>query len=245
MPYTFALNINDEQGNLTVEDGLPFGDLGSLIKSLDGAIKSTDKQKCTLFAIDNHGYTPHFITKSDKLYENFISVHTNIYEKSIEDLSYNESEYAKTLKKILKEGQYIQAIDANYKTICTIKQKDIEKAIDSYFNIVNKTGIISEIGTKDKSKPNHIYVYGLDYKIYITEQQDSALKNFYKSGKLDFKLRQRVSVETGKIQSAKLLSFKTKNDLSFTESLANIDPTDITFLDNVNTHEDIISLIRS
>jgi hypothetical protein len=76
--FHFALNINDDANRLSPQDGLSYGDLGVLIKSLDTAINPKDGEKCTLYKVENHGYTPHFITESKATYQNFVDVHKNL-----------------------------------------------------------------------------------------------------------------------------------------------------------------------
>jgi hypothetical protein len=245
MDYRFALNIVDEITGYSPENGLPYGDLGSLVKSLDFAINPKDNTKCTLFKIENHGYTPHFITQSGITYNNFIDVHKNIFERPINNLNKRENLYAKVLSKILKRGQYIEALDANQFPVCRITSDQIIKGVDYYNSITSITGIISEIGSRTLKDDSHIYLDGFDYKVYINEQQDYFLKNHYKSSTLNLRLKQKIAVDSGRVISAKLLAYDIKSGLSFTESMSKLSDEDLSFLKNVNTHEDILALIRS
>ena len=159
MTYEFALNINDETNGLTPTQGLAFGDLGLLAISLDKAISNKDGNKCTLYKIENHGYTPHFTTGSQGTYNNFIEVHKNIYEKGIKNLNKTEANYANTLKKVLPKGTFIEALDTNNKSISKIYPSDIENGVKTFNSITSISGIISEIGSQKLDDTSHIYLH--------------------------------------------------------------------------------------
>ncbi|MBK6700694.1 MAG: hypothetical protein IPG55_12525 [Saprospiraceae bacterium] len=245
MSYKFGLNIVDEIKGYSPENGLPYGDLGSLIRSLDSAINPKDNTKCTLFKIQNHGYTPYFITESVRTYNNFIDVHKNIYERPIYSLNKRENIYARVLSKILKRGQYIEALNNEDQPICKITSDQIKKGVDSYNLITNISGVISEIGSRSLKDDSHIYLDGLDYKIYINEQQDYQLKEYYKFGRLDFRLKQKIAIDSNRIINAKLIDYKLKSELSFTENMSRLSEDDLSYLKDVNTLDDILKLIRS
>lgn len=245
MTITFALNINDDNNSLSPEDGLPFGDLGLLASSLSEAINSKENEKCTLYKIENHGYTPHFITSSKITYQNFIEVHRSIYEKDVNSLTKEEVKYANTLKKVLKKGKYIEALDKDLNPVTKIYSNDIEKGVEAFNSITTITGIISEIGSQKLDDTSHIYLHGVGYKIYISPQQDAELSQYYKGAFLELKVNQRRSIKTGRIVSARLLKSKVKADLSFTESLKSLTAEDLSFLGDIESIDDILSYLRS
>lgn len=245
MIYKFALNINDDKQQLSPENGLDVGDLSDLTGDLKKVINSKKEGKCTLFSIENHGYTPNFITKSEIVYSNFIKVHTDIQEKGISDLTKDEAKYANTLKRILSDDKYVEPIDNNQKPLFKLTSKDIDTVAENYSVITNKTGIVSEIGSPKLEDKRHIYLHNVDYKIYITDSQESILKEHYRSGVLDLKIKQRRSSRTGRILNAILISIAIKSDMALSDVFKDFSPNDLSFFENINTQDDILKLLRS
>jgi len=243
MEYQFALNINDDNNNLNPRQGLDYGELSDLVRNLKGAINVSGW--CSLFAIENHGYTPKFITNTLPIYEGFIEVHRNIGERGLLDLNRQEQVYAATLKKILNKGQFIEALDKDDIPISKIYSNEIEKGVETYQTITNQSGIITEIGAPKLDKTSHIYLDGITYKIYIEPQQDQDLREHYKRSTIDFKLKQRRSVKTNRVVSAQLITYKVKSIKTLSESLKELSQDDLSFLKDVNSYEDIIRLIHS
>ena len=232
MPFPFALNINNKNRDLSPENGLDIAELGQLIQRLKAAIDAGDGSKAVLYGVSNHGYTPNIITSSEQTYSNFANVHINIYEKGLGDLNTPEAKYAKKLKQILGEDGYVEALDKDNQPICKIYSSDIEKVVPFYYAITNQSGIISEIGAVNLEERSHIYLHGGDYRIYISAEQDSQLKHYYRDAStvIDFKLKQKRSISTGSIISATLISYKVKSLSRLYDALNSIDKNDITFL---------------
>jgi hypothetical protein len=243
--YKFALNINDEKQGLNPENGLAYGDLGLLINHLDKAINPKDGKKCTLYEISNHGYTPHFNTESKDLYTNFIEVHKNIYEKGINDLKKEEATYANTLKRVLSKDKYVEPLDNDSQPILRILGSEIERGVDTYNVVTNQSGVISEIGSPKLDDTRHIYLHDVDYKIFISNAQEDLLKQYYRNGVLDLKIKQRRSIKTGRVINALLISIKIKQNLTLSESLSTLTNEDLSLFGNINNHEDILTLLRS
>lgn len=245
MEYRFALNINDDKDQLKPEDGIDVGDLSDLTGHLKKVINSRKEGKCTLFSIENHGYTPNFITKSEVVYSNFIKVHKDIQEKGIADLNKDEAKYASTLKRILSDDKYIEPIDNNRQPLFRLSSKDIDTIAENYSVITSKTGTISEIGSPKLEDKRHIYLHNLDYKIYITDTQEQILKDYYRKGILDLKLKQRRSSKTGRILNANLISIKIKSDISLSAAFGDLSEDELNIFEGINTHDDILKLLRS
>jgi hypothetical protein len=136
-------------------------------------------------------------------------------------------------------------LDNDLKPISRIYSNEIEKGVESFYSITSQSGVISEIGSLSLDETSHIYLHGVDYKIYINTDQDTFLRNHYKSTSLELKVKQRRSVKTGRIISAKLLAVRIKEDISFTDSLKRLSKDDLSFLDKINNYQDILALIRS
>ncbi|MBS1630005.1 MAG: hypothetical protein JST27_08085 [Bacteroidetes bacterium] len=227
MPFDFALNINSDAGALSPDKGLDIKQLGPLAQSLGVAIDDGQNSLCTLHDIQNHGYTPHFLTESETIYNNFISVHRNIYERGTSDLSRAERSYANILKRVLKRDQYVQPLDVESKPICKIYRTEIKTDIPHFHSITNVTGIVSEIGGERIDQTTHILLHGLDYRIYITVEQDEQLSPYYKKGVIEFKLKQKRNTKNGQVTSARLITFKVKPANSLYDVLNGLQPDEI------------------
>jgi hypothetical protein len=241
----FALNINREGKSLTPQDGLPFGELGVLINHLDKAINPKDGLKCTLSSVQNHGYTPHFHTESKILYNNFLEIHRNIQEKEVSELKRDEATYANTLRRILSTDLYVEPLDNDDKPLLRLTGKEIEQGVETYGVITTQSGVISEIGSPKLDDTRHIYLHNSDYKIFINPQQEEILKQHYRNGVVELKLKQRRSVKTGRITGAQLVSIKIKSELTLSESVSMLSPEELASLGNFESAEDILTLLRS
>jgi hypothetical protein len=227
MDYNFSFTINDVQASLSPSNGMDSGDLGALLRDLGIATNPKDGSKVTLKRISNSGYTSEFVTKSEIRYLRFVDLHKKIYERTPDDLMPNEAKYAKTLKRVLKDGMYMEPRDMDSNLIVKIEPSQIEKSVDSYFTTTNVYGIISLTGAPSLKKGTHIYLDGLDYKIRTSPQQDTELRNFYRKGKLSFLIRQKKSVYDNRVLSATLVSFKIPNQSSLIDNLSNLSKEDI------------------
>jgi len=243
--YKFALNINDEKNHLSPEDGLDIGDLSELTGTLKKVLQSKKNGKCTLSGVENHGYTPNFFTKSELVYTKFIEVHKDIQEKSVKDLNKDEAAYATTLKKILSTDKYLEPIDKDRRVLFRLTSKDIDTAAENYSVLTNRSGIISEIGSPKLEDARHIYLHNSEYKIYITAVQEQILKEQYRKGVVELKLKQRRSIKSGRVLNAILISIKVKPDSSFSESLSQLTQEELDVFENINTKDDILTLLRS
>lgn len=243
--FKFGLNINAEEYSLTPEDGLAFGELGVLINHLDKAINPQDGNKCTLYSVQNHGYTPHFITNSSLLYGNFIEVHRNIQEKEISELRKTEATYANTLKRILSNDKYVEPLDNTLTPFLRLTGNEIEKGVETYNIVTTQSGIVSEIGSPKLNETRHVYLHNSEYKIFITPQQEELLKGQYRSGVVELKLKQRRSIKTDRIVSAQLLDVRIKPELTLSESLKLLTEEEFSSLTKFESAEDIITLLRS
>jgi hypothetical protein len=242
--YKFSVTIQDKKQTISPRKGVDIEDLGVLIQDLKKAIATEDGAYCTMYDISNHGYTPNFLTNSKKQYENFISLHENIYEKPFEDLRPKEVKYAKTLKSILYKGRYLETFDTKSKPIATIYASAINKPVATYNNITNVIGIVSEMGSPNFNKRTHIFVAGFDYKIYTNVEQDNYIKDFYRKHPVTLKIKQKRSIKTDKVISAVLINITPKTKGNLVENVSSLTSEDLSFLSSVNSYEDILKLIR-
>lgn len=141
------------------------------------------------------------------------------------------------LKKVLKNNKYIEAIDNENNTIQRIYPSEIEKSVDSYFVIKSQSGVISEIGSQSLEKVSHIYLDGIDYKIFINGQQDEQLRGYYKDAHIELKVKQKRSLLTGNVISASLISHSVKPDETLHISTSKLTKDDLSFLTKKYNYE--------
>lgn len=243
--FKFALNINTEKEELSPENGLESSSLGVLINHLDKAINPKGGAKSVLYKVENHGYTPNFITGSQVLYDNFINVHKNLQEKKIRELNKEEATYATTLKRILSKDKYVEPLDNDAQPILRLTGKQISKGAETYNVITNQTGVISEIGSPNLEDAIHIYLHNIDYKIFINAQQEEILKQQYRNGEVTLKLLQRRSIKTDRIVSAQLINLQIKEIKTLAESLSSLSDEELSSLGNFKSADDILTLLHS
>jgi hypothetical protein len=243
--YKFSLTINNARKTFSPTKGMDIGELAPLIQDLKKAIDADDGSFCTLYRISNHGYTPRFITNSKKQFENFISVHQNIEERTYEDLRKKELKYAQTIKSILHKGSYMEPfVGLRRKPIARIIPGNINKPIDSYNVVTTVDGLITEIGSPDMKKRSHVFLDGTDYKVYITSAQDLELRNYYKKERISLKVKQRISIKSNRIISAQLLSFDTHKQGGLITNIQELSKDELSFLTDINSADDILNLIK-
>ena len=244
--YKFSLTINNSKGSFSPTKGVDIGDLAPIISTLKNAIDSEDGSYCTLYDISNHGYTPRFITNSKKQFENFVSVHQNIEERTFEDLRAKELKYAKAIKSSLRKGSFLEPfVGMKRKPIARIIPTHINKAVDTYSSITDIYGVISEIGSPSISGKPHIFLDGMNYKIYISANQDIDLRNYYRTKRISLKVKQKISIKSKRIISAQLIGFDVPTEGDIMSNIRSLPPEDLSFLQHINSVDDIINMLKS
>jgi len=107
-----------------------------------------------------------------------------------------------------------------------IQQEYKEEGIKIYFSITNVYGIITQIGADTLEGKSRIKVDGLDYFIYVTQEQDNEISKYYRNPekRIRFKIKQKISLTSKKIISAELISFSVPKNGNFIKSLSNLPP---------------------
>lgn len=104
------------------------------------------------------------------------------------------------------------------------------KTVDHYFVVSSITGVISEIGAPNLRGKTHIDVDGVGYKIFTNDDQDLDLRTYYRSHRVQFKVKQKVSVDKKKVISASLLSYKIHEPFSLFDNLAKLTQDDLSII---------------
>lgn len=117
----------------------------------------------------------------------------------------------------------------------------MDNNVESYYAVKTIYGVISNMGSKELKQQPRIQLDGVDYYIYITEEQDRILKEFYREPdkRLMFKVKQKISVSTKSVISARLLGFEYSGKDSFLSNLSKLDPDDFSSI-NFKNNDDIL-----
>lgn len=243
MKFQFSLTINDPSRSMNPENGVSICELGTLFCDMYAATDPGDKSKCILYGVSNHGYTPNFVTDSNLRYERFIDVHKNIRERGINDLTDKEAKYAKTLKRILKDGLFLEPHDKDDNLITTIYPSEIQETVKGYYTVSSIFGTISEMGSPSLEKGTHIYLHKTDYKIFTNKEQDVALRAFYRSGKLRLKVRLKKSLDTNRIINGTLIAFEPLTGLSLIDAVSTLPDSAFEVFEGINNQEDLFQFL--
>lgn len=236
----FSIKIDDDNHTLSKENGVSFEKIAILLKDLYEAIETKLGIKCTLGEIRGNCYALDFFTEDEKLHDNFVVVHKNVEQHLDTDLREKEQKYAKTLNVILGDKFYLKAYDKTGGEIAKIRKLNIPQEVEHYFITQTLYGIFSEHGGKSlKTKP-HIFISEIDYKIYISEYQDLLLKPYYKTDKLKFRLKQKISTKDLHVISAELIEFEPISKLTLIENINSVNTDNLKILTGLNNSDDVL-----
>lgn len=230
--YKFSLKFNSELDELGFENGIPMNQLGQLITSLYSVVQAKKEDKLILSAIKDNCYEVEAMTINPAIEDRFIFSNKSICEKSNAELSSKELRYKNNLSKVLKVGWYVEILNHEGISQFKIPYGFNEKVVEHYYSNKSIEGVITEIGDKDLDPKNlHIYLSGnTDYKIFINNEQHDELKSYYRNQKIRVKLKLKKSLQSNKILSAQLLSYKPKSQINFPFNLDRIDFTNLNLL---------------
>ncbi len=138
---------------------------------------------------------------------------------------------------------YLQPYDKDAQLITTIRPNEIKQTVKGYYSVTTIYGITTEMGSPSLAKGTHIFLDGQDYKIFTTKAQDAELRKHYRSGRLGLKVRQKRSLVDNKVINATLISFQSFSDLSLMDNISTLTNEDLSFLNGVNTQDDLLQLL--
>lgn len=242
----FYLRFDDENNGLSRAKGLSMKELSILLRALDELSNPGDNSFITVTGINEGSYSIEVLTTSEIREEKIKRAHQNISYKSFDELSEDEVKYAAILQKNLLKGlRFVEYYDHDNKLVSTIKAREIGREIESYSIIKSVSGVISEIGSKSlDNKKTHIEVDKLGYRIFTTQEQDFELRTYYRERRLTFRIKQKISISNGKVSSATLIDFTPSSKGTMIENLSKISIGNLDLLRGIQTHDDILKLIR-
>jgi hypothetical protein len=242
--HKFSLKIDDDNHTLTKENGISFDKIGALLDTLYKAIDNGTGHKCTLGQVRGNCYALDFYTEDVGFHNNFITVHKNIAQVQLDDLSPEQKRYAVTLRAILGNTFYLKAYDNDGQEVAAISDIGTRKLTSYYYSTDSIYGVLSELGSANlKSNRKHIYIDGVNYKIYISKDQDLELKPFYGTQKLRVELRQKRSSIDGHVVNSDLLSFCAIGSSNLASNIKAEGYIELELLKNTHTIEDILNNI--
>lgn len=242
--FKFTLKLDDEEKSLSAKDGLPFQKLGELLIALYKAVDSGENTKCTLSEIITGSYGAILSTDDERTYSNLEIVHRNIEQNPIDELEGAQRDYAYTLKRVLGGKLRIIALNNENKEVASIKDLDKTTNIETYYSTETLYGVLSQIGSPHvNATKKYIYIDGVDYRISVTREQDSDLKQYYTTHKLRVKVRHKRSAADGHIMSAEMLSFVVVEQTDIIDTLKDIGYVDLEILKEAHTMDEIVNRI--
>jgi len=240
----FSIKIDDEAHSLTKEDGIPINKIGDLLQKLFTAIDNGTGNKITLGHVRGNCYALDFYTQDIGLHNNFITVHKNIEQVDLDDLPFEQKQYASALKVVLGGKYYLKAYDENGIEVAAINEIGKKQLTSYYYSTDTVYGVLSELGAPNlNNSKKHILLDGVGYKIYISKDQDLELKPFYGTDKLRVELKQKKSSADGHIVNSELLSFTKVGKGNFIDNLKEAENLDLEILKGTHTIEDILNNI--
>lgn len=230
--YKFSLKFNSELEELGFDNGIPMNQLGDLISSLYSVVEAKKGDKVVLSDIKDNCYEIEAMTVNPMIEERLIHSSHSIYEKSNSELTTKELRFKKNLARVLKVGWYVDILNNEGNSVYKIPYGFNEKTIDNYYSNKSIEGVITEIGDKDLNPKNlHIYISdNTEFKIFINSEQHDELKRYYRDQRVRVKLRLKKSLESDKVLSAELISYKPKSKIDFPFNLNDVDLSKLRFL---------------
>jgi hypothetical protein len=240
----FSIKIDDDVHSLNAENGIGLDKIGDLLKALFGAIDNGTGSKITLGDVRGNCYALDFFTKDQGIYENFLTVHRNIEQVGVDDLTFEQKKYAATLKIVLGGKYYLTAYDKEYIPVAEINEIGKKQLTSFYYSTDTVYGILSELGSSTlANSKKHIYLDGINYKIFISGAQDLELKPYYGTHKIRAEIRQKRSSVDGHIINSELISFLTVNKGNLIDNLKSSDFIDLESIKEIRTLEDVLNSI--
>lgn len=222
--FTFSLKIDDDKQTLSETNGLPIKQLGQLLIDLDKALELNGKD-CTLSHISGNCYQLDYSTTNFAKHNDFVGLMQNVSKFEIDEIPQHQKAIKRTLNSILGLNYYAFAYNYQKEEIAkiTANEQDVKKV--EYYTSEIISGVIIQIGNRTLEKPANIVVRDteddLTYSIPINNEQENALKQYYKytAGLIVFEVRFKKDLVNNKSYPVSLTSFKIKSDKKLNQSI--------------------------
>lgn len=225
----FSLKFDSKIDDIGFSNAISIDELGDLLKAVFGVINAKKSDKVIMTNVVDNCYQIDINTTNNLFEARIINAGKSALEKSDFELNKNELRLKNSIAKSLKTGWYMEILNNKGISEVTVPYGFNEKTIEIYHSFKNLEGFITEIGDKNlEAKGLHIYLSDYsDFKIFINSEQHNELKKYYRTQVVKIKVQLNKSLSTNKILSAKLISFKPKDEKNFPDNLENFDLSDI------------------
>ncbi len=229
---SFYLKYNSNDDSIDYSNAVSIDDLGEILKAMYSAISAKKNDNIALTQVSDNCYMVGFETNNKQLEKRFESLGNEILEKNDLELSKKKLRFKNAVSKSLKSNWYLELLNSDKNPVVTLPYGFNDSVVDHYYSSKNIEGVITEIGDKDLNPSNlHIYISGnTSFKIFISLEQHDELARFYRRSKVRLKVRLKKSLQSNRILSAKLISFKPKLEKDFPYSLDGVDLSNFNFL---------------
>lgn len=240
--FDFILRFDDSGHNLTAKNGLSIKDLSDLLSSLYEAVNVSDVDKLVLSEVRGNCYAINLTTNNELVHENLKVVHRKISLNDYQGLNKKQLKYVGKVKSILKDNLYLQAYNEEKSFKVDVKDIELPKIPDFYYEISSVYGIITSIGGRSIEGVSYIRINGYNYDIKVSSSQEAKLIPFFKKNKMRLVLNKKMSTSDNQVKSADLESFEATENISILDKIENVRNSD--FDDKVfelfkNRYEDI------
>ena len=230
--HSFYLKFNSKNKNIDFNNAVSIDDLAEILKSLYSAISANKNDNIVLSQVTDNCYQCGFTTLNKVLEEKFIDLNKDILEKNNVELANDKLRYKKSIAKVIKPDWYLEVLNSGGVPVLTIPYGFSERTVDYYYSNKSFEGYITLIGDKELN-PKHLHIYLSDnknFKIFINPLQHDELATYYRKSKIRVKVRLKKSLDSDRILSAELISYRPKAELNFPYNLDKIDLSGLNFV---------------
>lgn len=218
--FHFILRFDNDEHSLTALEGLPAGRVGELLLALSQALELKTSQRLVLSEIRGNCYALQLTTQSISVHERLKIIHNKVSENDYKGFTVEERKYVQTLKSVIGGKLYLNVYDESKSFKVKIREINLPKSPDYYFETASAYGIITSIGGNSLDGKSYIKINQEDFQIEINRKQEYSLLNHYKKNRLRFNIRKKINFETDKISSAALMDFEVLEEKTFADAAA-------------------------
>jgi len=245
--YQCKLKINGNDRGLTLTDGLSMKDLSGLLTKLSNCLKNKGAN-FYLTGIEDNCQMPVLDTLNEEDVNDFNLLHDKIENFPFERLSKEDKQYGNMLNKVLfQHNMHMTTINTKDETSFKLTALNKSKTKKFYYSIKTVTGNILSIYGKNLKYPSIAFRShdGSDYTIYITQEQEKSISQFYKEKTVKIKAKFRIDIASKRHIYGDMVSLVAKNSLDFFGQLDEIKASEIKFFENINDPAEYIKQLRN
>jgi hypothetical protein len=244
--YQCKLKIDGNNRELTLTDGLSMKDLSELLNKLAICLKNKGAT-FYLTSIEDNCQMPIIDTKNEEDVDDFNSLHDKLENFPFERLPKEYRDYGNSLNKLLfKNNMHITTINSKNETSFKLTSINKAKTKKFYYTIKTLTGKIVSIYGKNEKYPSIAFrsFDDKDYTIYITQEQEKNIGQFYKEKTVKIKSKFRIDIETKRHIYGDMINLEIKSTVPFFDQLDILNKSNISFFDDIDDSADFIKQLR-